>query len=81
MTVLEIIGGVAIILLCVAIILLVLMQKGTAGGGINALTGGNNYYDKNQGRSTDVLLFKFTKYAAIILFILTTVVYVMDAQG
>jgi protein translocase SecG subunit len=81
MSVLEIIGGILIILLCVGIISMVLLQKGTRGGGISALTGGNNYFDKNQDRSGEALLFKATKYAAIALFLLTIIVYVVNARG
>ena len=81
MSIIEIIGGILIILVSLIIIFLVLKQKGTGGGGISALTGGDSYFSKNQGRSGDAMLFKGTKYAAILLFVLTIIVYAVNARS
>lgn len=72
----EIIGGVIMIILSVAIIAFVLMQESPRGGNVDALTGGSDsFYNKNQGRTLDALLYRATKYAAIGFFIVTLLVY------
>ena len=77
MSVFEIIGGILIILFSIAIALFVLMQEGTKGG-VSTLTGGDSYYNKNQGRTSDALLARGTKYAAIAFFLVTILVYAAD---
>ena len=77
MGVLEIVGGIFMILLSVAIILLVMLQESSKGGGMSALTG-DSYYNKNQGRTRDALLFRFTKYAAVLFFVVTIAVYAIQ---
>lgn len=77
MSVWEIIGGIIMILLSVAIVIFVLIQESPKGG-VTALTGGDSYYNKNQGRTFDAMLSRGTKYAAIAFFIITLVVYAID---
>ncbi len=62
------------ILVSIVIILLVVMQESPKGG-VSALTGGDSYYNKNQGRTMDAMLAKATKYAAVLFFVITILVY------
>ena len=68
------------ILFSIAIILLVLMQESPKGNGMSALTGGDSFFDRNQGRTIDSLLHRFTKYAAIGIFVVTLVVYAVVSR-
>lgn len=80
MSVYEIIGGIVMVLMCIAISLLVLMQEGTKGGGMAALTGGDSdsFFGKNSGRTRDAMLYKATRFCAIVFFVVTIVVYALD---
>lgn len=78
MSVLEIIGGILIVLCGICIISLVLMQQSPKGDGISSLTGGDSYLNQNTARTKDAMLFRFTKIAAALFFILTIGVYAVD---
>lgn len=78
MTVVEIIGGVIMILMSIAIVILVALQESPKGSGISALTGGDSYYNRNQGRTLDSMLAKLTKYVGIAFFVVTIIVYALD---
>ena len=78
MTVWEIIGGAVMILMSIAIVIIVGLQESTKGGGISALTGGDSYYNKNQGRTRDALLAKAAKFLAVGFFVVTIIVYALD---
>jgi len=78
MGVLEIIGGIVMILLSIGIIVMVLMQESPKGNNISALTGGDSYFNKNQGRTIDALLFRGTKIAAVLFFVVTLLVYAVN---
>lgn len=67
----EIIGGILIILMSIAIVILVLFQESPKGSGIGALTGGDSYYNKNQGRTLDAVLARATKWIAVAFFVIT----------
>lgn len=71
MSVWEIIGGCLIILVSIALVVLVLFQESPKGSGVSALTGGESYYNKNQGRTLDAVLARFTKLVAILFFVLS----------
>jgi len=76
LSVLEIIGGILLIISCVAIIALVVMQE-SKGAGMGALTGSggsDSFLGKNADRSVDATLAKLTKYVGIVLFVLTVLV-------
>lgn len=79
MNVLEIVGGVVMILMSIAIVVLVALQESPKGSGISAISGGDSYYNRNQGRTFDSMLSKLTKYLAIAFFIVTITVYAFDA--
>lgn len=79
MNVWEIIGGAVMILMSVAIVVLVSLQESPKGSGISAISGGDSYYNRNQGRTLDSMLSKLTKYLAVGFFIVTIAVYAMDA--
>ncbi len=70
----EIIGGILLIITCVLIIVLVFMQESKSDG-LSAMTGAtDSYLGKNGGRTFDAMLKRFTKYAAVVFFILTVIV-------
>ncbi len=75
MGILEIISGVLLLLSCVIIILVVMFQESKSNLS-GAVTGGasDSFYSKNRGRTLSGLMQKFTKVAAIILFVLTIAV-------
>lgn len=78
MNVFEIVGGIIMIILSIAIVALVAMQESPKGSGVSALTGGDSYYNRNQGRTLDSMLSRFTKYLAIVFFVITVAVYAID---
>ena len=80
MGVLNIIGGIIMILTSAAIILCVLLQESKRGGGLEALSNANSYYSQNEGRTRDALLHKVTRVLAAIFFIVTILVSVASAH-
>ncbi len=78
MTVWEIIGGVIMIVMSIAIVVAVALQESPKGSGVTALTGGDSYYNKNQGRTLDSMLARVTKFLAVGFFVVTIIVYAMD---
>ena len=74
----EIVGGILMILMCIAIVISVALQESPKGSGISAITGGDSYYNRNQGRTFDSMLAKCTKYLAIAFFVITILVYAGD---
>lgn len=74
---LEIIGGVAILIFCVAIVFVCLMQDQKSQDSMtSALTGASaeSFYGKNEGRTKEAILNKFTRNFGIILFVATLAV-------
>ena len=75
MGVLEIIGAICLIITCVLIVLMVMLQD-PKGNGLAGLAGSSeSYFNKNSGRTLDAILAKYTKYAAIVFFVITIAVY------
>ncbi|MBR6101053.1 MAG: preprotein translocase subunit SecG [Ruminococcus sp.] len=72
----EIIAGILLILAGLVIILVVLVQESKEQGLTSAVGGGSNesFYEHNMGKTRDAKLSKFTRNAAIILFIVTLAV-------
>lgn len=77
MSIFEIISGALIILIGIAIVIMVLFQESPKGSGVSALTGGDSYYNKNQGRTLDAMLSRFTKWLAVIFFVLATLTAIL----
>jgi len=77
----EIAAGFLLIVASLVIILIVLIQESKEQGLTSAIGGGANdsFYGKNSGRTRDAKLSKFTKFAAIIFFVVTLVVNVLAA--
>jgi len=78
MGVLNIIGGILMVLASIGIMLAVVLQESPKGGGLNALSGGDSYYSKNQGRTMDAMLVKVTKVLAVVFFVVTVGVSFMN---
>ena len=72
MSVLEIIGGIVILLVSIITIILCLSQEQKSQDSMTAaLTGASadSFYGKNEGRTKEAILNKITRALAIILFI------------
>lgn len=82
MSVLEIIAAILLILSCVFIVLVVLMQDSKQGMS-QTISGasGDNYYQKNSGRTKEAKLAKMTKGAAIVVFIVALLVNLITIYG
>lgn len=77
MSTLEIIGGAALLVLCLAIIIICLMQDQKSQDSMTAaLTGASteSFYGKNEGRTKEAILNKITRTLGIILFVITLAV-------
>ncbi|MBO5726839.1 MAG: preprotein translocase subunit SecG [Clostridia bacterium] len=71
---LEIIIGIAVIIISIIIIAVVVLQQGHRRGINGAISGGaDTVLSKNKARTADVLLAKWTKYFAIAFFVLAIV--------
>ena len=77
MSIIEIVGGVLMMILSLAICLFVLLQEGTRGGGIAAITGSepDSFFSKSPGRTRNVMLYRATRFCAIVFFAITLVVH------
>lgn len=82
MSVLEIIAAILLILACVFIVLVVLMQDSKQGMS-QTISGssGDNYYQKNSGRTKEAKLAKMTKIAAVTLFVVALLVNFITIWG
>ena len=72
MSVLEIVGGVAILIFCVAIVIICLAQDQKSQDSLSAaLTAAStdSFYGKNEGRTKEAILSKITRVLGILLFI------------
>ncbi|MBQ7186385.1 MAG: preprotein translocase subunit SecG [Ruminococcus sp.] len=72
----EIVAGVLLMIAALVIILVVLVQESKEQGLTSAIGGGANesFYEHNMGKTRDARLSKFTRNAAIVLFIVTLAV-------
>jgi len=80
MSVLEIVGGIVLLIVSVIIILICLAQEQKSQDGMTAaLTGASSdsFYGKNEGRSKEAILNKITRALGIILFIATLAVNII----
>lgn len=70
----EIILGAATILVSLFIIVVILLQQGHRAGITGAISGGaDTFLSKNKARTFDATLARFTKYVAILFFVLALV--------
>ncbi|HPY86008.1 preprotein translocase subunit SecG [Ruminococcus sp. XPD3002] len=80
MSVLEIIGGIVLLIVSVIIVLICLAQEQKSQDSMTAaLTGASSdsFYGKNEGRSKEAILNKITRALGIILFIATLAVNII----
>ena len=74
MTVWEIILGIGVIIVSLFIIAIILLQQGHRAGVTGAISGGaDTFLSKNKARTFDATLARFTKYIAILFFVLALV--------
>ncbi|MEF9975524.1 MAG: preprotein translocase subunit SecG [Oscillospiraceae bacterium] len=74
MGIFEIITAVLLLIACVLIIISVLFQESKGNGLSGAIGGGEMMANEGRMRSKDVILAKYTKYAAIVFFVATILV-------
>ena len=79
MSILEIISGVLLILSSIAIIILVLLQDSKGNGLAGVIGGGDMMMMDGRSRTPSSLMVKYTKVAAVVLFVLTIGVNVISA--
>lgn len=80
MTTLEIIGGAALLIVCIAIVVICLMQDQKSQDSMTAaLTGASaeSFYGKNEGRTREAILNKVTRTFGIVLFVVTLAVNIV----
>ena len=79
---LEIIIGIAVILVSLFIIAVVLLQQGHRAGINGAISGGaDTFLSKNKARTFDATLSRWTKYIAILFFVMSIIANVIALRG
>ena len=82
MSVIEYIIGGVIILVSLIIIGAILLQQGRRAGIKGAISGGaDTFLSKNKARTADASLARWTKYIAILFFVLAIVANVIAIKG
>lgn len=77
----EIIIGILVLIVSVVIIGAVLLQQGHRAG-VGAVTGAaDTFFSKNKARTFDAALARWTKYIAILFFVLAIVANVIALRG
>ncbi len=80
MGIIEIVGGIALLIACVLLIVLGLMQdQKTDQNMASAITGSayDSQFSKNQGRTKEAILKKWTLWLAVIFFVATLVITIV----
>ncbi len=78
MTALQIIAGIVLILLSVLIILIVLMQEGHESN-LGVISGSSDsFMEKGRAKSVNALLAKWTKWIALVFFVLVLVAMLLS---
>lgn len=80
MGVIEIIGGVLLLIACVLIIVLGLMQDQKTDQNMASAITGSSYdseFSKNQGRTKEAILKKWTMWLAVVFFVATLVITIL----
>ena len=82
MSAIEIIIGVLVIIASLIIIVAILLQPGRRAGINGVISGGaDTFLSKNKARTFDAFLSRWTKYIAILFFILAIVANVIALKG
>ena len=82
MSVIEYVIGGVIILVSLIIIGVILLQQGRRAGINGAISGGaDTFLSKNKARTVDASLARWTKYVAILFFVLAIVANVFAIKG
>ena len=82
MDAIEIVLGILIILVSLIIIVAILLQPGRRAGINGAISGGaDTFLSKNKARTIDAFLGRWTKWIAIIFFILAIVANILALRG
>lgn len=81
MSTLDIISSILLLLSCIFIIAIVLLQD-TKQGMSQTVTGasGDNYYQKNSGRTKEARMKKATNFAVVLFFVVTVIVNIVNAN-
>lgn len=82
MSVIEIIVGALVILVSLIIIAVVLLQQGRRAGINGAISGGaDTFLSKNKARTVDASLARWTKYIAVLFFVLAIVANIIALKS
>ena len=82
MSAVEIILGIVVIIVSLVIIFAVLFQQGRRAGINGVISGGaDTFLSKNKARTVDALLARWTKYVAILFFVLAVVANIIALRG
>ncbi len=82
MNAIQIIIGIFVIIVSLVIIVAVLLQPGRRAGINGAISGGaDTFLSKNKARTFDAFLARWTKYVAILFFILAIVANIIALRG
>jgi len=80
MSIPEIIGGVIVLVVCLAIIVLTISQQTKGQGLSGAIMGANSGMAGGRMRQEDIMLSKLTKYTAVVLFVVTIVACALSTR-
>ena len=79
---LEIVIGILVIVVSLIIIAAVLLQQGRRAGINGAISGGaDTFLSKNKARTLDASLARWTKYIAILFFVLAIIANIIALRG
>lgn len=82
MNAIEIILGILVIIVSLIIVVAILLQPGRRAGINGAISGGaDTFLSKNKARTFDAFLSRWTKYVAILFFVLAIVCNVIALRG
>ncbi len=82
MSAIEIIIGILVIIVSLFIIAVVLLQQGRRAGINGAISGGaDTFLSKNKARTLDASLARWTKYIAILFFVLAILANIIALRG
>lgn len=83
MKILELIGGIILLITCVLLIILCLMQDQKQDQNMtSAITGGtyDSHFSKNEGNTKEAILKRWTFWLTVIFFVVTLVVTIVPAH-